>query len=397
MKSLNRSVVALILLFLLSSSVITFAQSIDGRVIAWNLNVRSTPAVESDNTIGQLTAQTPVIIEGRTPANDWLYIRTQDGSLAGWASSSYIDYDASQLDLVPIRTESAPPVVAGEGEASTTETIITPPTSTPEFIPEASESFIMETPIFHNMTTSTVYTVFARGQRLGNNARTFMKVGDSVTATQPFLAGFGSSNYDLGSYANLQATIDFFSVSPARNVSNSFVQNSVAAVNGFVSGAVFDGTWSPPYCGQLVPLECEYDIVRPSVAIVLFGGQDVRLFDALFFQQNMRRIAVDLKSLGVIPVFTTFPMHASYRYDQTIQYNTIVINLANEMDIPLINLYRALQALPDGGAKPDDVVHLTQGERYFHFNGDEALYGVTLRNLLTLQALDVLRREVLQR
>lgn len=178
----------------------------------------------------------------------------------------------------------------------------------------------MQTPIFSNMTTSTVYSTFNRGLRLGNNPQIFMKVGDSVSATQPFLYGFGEANYNLGPYANLQATIDFFSVSPLREVANSFVRNSVTAVNGFVSGAVFDGTWSPEYCNGLVPLECEYDIMHPSVAIVLLAR--IGLFDASFFETNMRRVTVDLKALGVIPVFSTFPMHASYRLEQTIRYTT---------------------------------------------------------------------------
>ncbi len=384
MKSWTFRLLVLIVLLVFSSSVITVAQqSIEGRVVAWNLNVRSTPNVEEGNVIGQLPSQTLVFIDGRTAANDWLFIRTEDGSLTGWASAGYIAYDASLLESVPV-TDAAG-AAAGGGE----EFVIV--------LPEASESLIMETPIFSNFTSSTVYQIFARGQALGNNPRTFIKVGDSVTATQPFLYGFGDGNYNLGPYGDLQATIDFYASEPIRSDPNSFLHTSLAAVNGFVSGAVFDGTWSPEYCGRLPPLECEYDIVRPSVAIVLFGGQDVRLFDAAFFQQSMRRIAVTLKTLGVIPVFTTFPMHASYRPEQTIQYNTIVISIANEQDIPLINLYRALQDLPDGGAKPDDVVHLTQGETYFSFNGEEALYGVTLRNLLTLQALDTLRREVIQR
>ncbi|MDX2163586.1 MAG: SH3 domain-containing protein [bacterium] len=364
------------------------AQSAEGRVTAWNLNVRSAPEVTPDNVIGQLQSGAVVSIEGRSLANDWLYIRSADGGLAGWASTNYIQYDAAALATVPVVSADAVPLVGEPGV----------PAPTPNFtVPEASETLIMETPLLHNMTSAAVYDIFRRGQRAGNNPRVFMKVGDSVTATQPFLVGFGEGTYNLGPYADLQPTIDFFNVSPGRSISSSFTRTSLSAVNGFVSGAVFDGTWSPEYCGQLVPLDCEYDIMRPAVAIVLFGGQDVRLFDAAFFQQNMRRIADSLRDLGVIPVFTTFPMHESYRPEQTILYNTIVITTADDFDIPVINLYRALQDLPDGGAKYDDVVHLTQGETYYQFTGEEALYGVTLRNLLTLQALDVLRREVLDR
>ncbi len=366
------------------SSLGTLAQSLEGLVVASTLNVRGEPVVDPANILSKIASGAIVIIEGRNEANDWLYVRTQDSGVAGWVATRYVQFDASQLGNIPVTAQS------GTAQSGT---ISAPVTN----IPAASLSLVMETPIFHNMATGTVYDVFSRGQQLGNNARAFMKVGDSVTATQPFLIGFGNGNYDLGGYGSLQATIDFFSVSPVKNVANSFMQNSVAAVNGFVSGAVFDGTWSPEYCGRLVPLQCEYDIVRPSVAVVMFGGQDVRLFDAAFFQTNMERIVVDLKALGVIPLLSTFPMHASYRYEQTIQYNTIVISIANKHNVPLINFYRALQALPEGGALVQDPVHLTQGETYFSFNGEETLYGVSLRNFLTLQALDTLRSNVLQR
>lgn len=380
MKSLLTRLLALALVLVFSVPVSLHAQLIEGRVVAPTLNVRSGPTSHAENVIGQLSVDALVSIEGRNPAGDWFYIRAEGSGLAGWAASGFIAYIQDQYSAIPVLTEAPPAVAVASGGTVST----------------GSADLIMQTPIFSNFTTSTVYSTFNRGLRLGNNPHVFMKVGDSVSATQPFLYGFGGPGYNLGPYADLQATIDFFSVSPVRDVSNSFVRTSVSAVNGFVSGAVFDGTWSPEYCSGLVPLECEYDILRPSVAIVLLGGQDVRLFDAGFFETNMRRIAVDLKALGVIPVFTTFPMHASYRLDQTIQFNSIVINLANEQDIPLINLYRALQDLPDGGAKSDDVVHLTQGPDYFNFDGSEATYGVTLRNLLTLQALDMLRRDVLQ-
>lgn len=377
-------------LLVMAGALSTVAQSIEGRVVAWSLNVRSAPVVDDTNIIGQLQSQTFVVIEGRTEANDWLYIRTEDSTLAGWASSRFIEYDATQLASVPVGTEFTPVAQPTAGGSSAP--------AAPSGIPNGDLALIMETPLFHNMTTDTVYSIFARGKRLGNKPNVFMKVGDSVTAVQPFMVGFGALDYNLGQYGYLQPTIDFFSVSPGRNIPNSFVHNGVAATVGFVSGAVFDRTWSPEYCGKLVPLHCEYDILRPSVAIVLLGGQDVRLFDAGFYQMHMRQIVKDLKSFGVIPILNTFPVHNSFRYEQTIQFNTILIKIANEEKVPLINLYRALQPLPEQGTVGvNDPVHLSQGGTFFVFNGEENTYGVTLRNLITLQALDLLRTEVLQR
>lgn len=352
------------------------------------LNVRSAPQVAEGNVLAQIGAGVRVVVEGRNAAGDWVLVHSADNTVRGWIAARYARFSQrGALNTLPVIENSGsglpdPSQVAAASEGAFTTT--------------ASPQLVMETPIFHNMTSSTVRAIFRRGQQLGNQRNVFMKVGDSVTATQPFMSGFGSGNYSLGPYGDLQGTIDFFLASPREGIENSFVYMGVAAVNGFVSGAVLDGTWSPEFCGRLVPLACSYDILRPSVAIVLFGGQDARLFDAAFFQSNLRRITKTLIDLGVIPVLNTFPMHHSFSPDKTILFNTVVINVANEYDVPLINLYRALQDLPEGGAKPEDPVHLTQGDTFYSFNGEERVYGVTLRNLLTLQALDILRREVLQ-
>ena len=65
----------------------------------------------------------------------------------------------------------------------------------------------------------------------------------------------------------------------------------------------------------------------------------------------------------------------------------------------MVNFWRAAQTLPNCGYATD-THHLSQaGPRGFapfvSFNGEEAQSGSILHNLLTLQILDLLRREVL--
>jgi hypothetical protein len=73
--------------------------------------------------------------------------------------------------------------------------------------------------------------------------------------------------------------------------------------------------------------------------------------------------------------------------------------VADEYGVPLINLWRAARDLPGYGLIAG-YTHLTaggmQGGRIQFTNGEEAQYGYALRNLLTLQTLDMLRREVMQ-
>ncbi|NDJ79246.1 MAG: hypothetical protein GYB65_23595, partial [Chloroflexi bacterium] len=144
------------------------------------------------------------------------------------------------------------------------------------------------------------------------------------------------------------------------------------------------------------PLACEYRRVRPAVAVMMFGPNDMINLRIEEFEVAVRGI-IDLSlAEGVIPVLTTFTWHRDVRWEQALQFNMVVVDLAREYDIPLINFWRAAQELPNLGLVRD-YTHLTAGSvgTRIAFTGDEAVSGYTLRNLLTLQTLDLLRREVL--
>ncbi|NDJ75531.1 MAG: hypothetical protein GYB65_04665, partial [Chloroflexi bacterium] len=82
--------------------------------------------------------------------------------------------------------------------------------------------------------------------------------------------------------------------------------------------------------------------------------------------------------------------------DKALQLNTITVNLAYEFDVPVINFWKAARPLPTCGLL--DSVHLsTAGPPYgAFFTGQENEAGFTLRNLVTLQTLDALRRSAAQ-
>ncbi len=364
------------------------------------LNMRSGPGVEHD-VIGELSASATVTILGRNAMSSWLYVQTPDGALSGWVSARYMRFGGDAvLAKLAVIDDNGDVVAAAptEGEA---EAGVTPPPSdvlagdVPEGDIDAMVERLMNTPVLYNMTNGNVRTIFARGQLLGNNPHVFMKVGDSVTAGQPFLYGFGLGQYNLGPYAHLQATIDWFMVPPREGYNSSWTNESLAARTGFTVPAVFDGLWVNPEICSEGPIYCEYNLIKPSVAIIYFGSQDLQISAPFTFQSYMYGIAEVLTERGVIPVFTTFAYDPDIRYADTVQFNNIILNVARDYNVPLINFWRAAQALPNGGVMEDDPVHLSQGPTFYSFNGEENLYGVTLRNLLTLQALDEIRRGVL--
>lgn len=351
------------------------------------MNVRTGPGTTYDS-VGQLDQGLIVTIEGRNTAGDWLMINA--GGVRGWVYSPYVKLLDVEFATLPVSYE----VIGGESLAPTPEVIEIP---LPERNIEAMEARLRSIPILHNMVNDTVYEIFANGRVAGNNPRIFMKVGDSVTATQPFMSGFGRGDYNLGAnYGYLQPTIDWFSVSPRPGVANSFVNESIAAQSGFTSDAIFDGLWVNPSVCREAALYCEYTLTKPSVAIILLGSVDLRSNSAFDFQNNIHRAALELIRRGVIPVLTTFPNHPDIMGEDAIYFNNLILNAADAYNVPVINLWLATQPLPDAGINLNDPIHMTQGANYFHFDaGQENLYGVSLRNLLTLQALDTLRVNVL--
>jgi uncharacterized protein YraI len=355
------------------------------------LNMRVGPGTGYDK-VNQAPQGADIIIEGRNALGDWLLVRTPDNTARGWVATRFVRVGAGViLNNQPILDE----IVGEQPEGVEEVPNIVLPTGNLEEMYARLDS----TPVLHNMVNSRVIEIFDRGQEMGNNPRVFMKVGDSLTALEVFMIGFGvGGKYNLGPYGHLQATIDFFSVPPRAGATTSFTNQSIAAQRGFVSAAVFDGAWVNPAVCSEAPLYCEYGQIKPSVAIIMFGSQDMQVVGAYGFQANMYRMVDDLVKRGVIPVLTTVPGHPNFHWEDAIVFNNIILNISRDYNVPVINLWKVTVPMPNSGVRHDDLIHLSHGENMFTFaNGEEATYGANARNLLTLQALDELRRNVLLR
>jgi hypothetical protein len=236
----------------------------------------------------------------------------------------------------------------------------------------------------------------------GRNPQVFSKVGDCMTASPNFLTPLGTGDYDLGDYVDLQETIDTFSEATVREIDgepvNSFSNPGLAAASGCTTAGPLDQTWAnPAFCeaGE-IPLACEYRISNPAIALIMFGTNDVYYFDAEKYETYLRSIIEETLIQKVLPVLSTFPTRLD-RAEESIAYNRIVVRLAVEYDIPLINLWRALGDLPDDGVNTEDVTHLTVPDDgcLACFDGDHLQYGITVHNLTMLQALDTLREALI--
>jgi len=176
---------------------------------------------------------------------------------------------------------------------------------------------------------------------------------------------------------------------------DSLAADSLAAYDGLVTAAALDPLFANPLAclpGE-TPLRCEYRVRRSSFAIIMFGAQDLLFASPDEFDRNLRQIVHETIEAGVVPILSTFPGNL-HRWDDTLALNRIVVQIARDYDIPLVNLWRALDGLPNHGLE-DDGRHLSPPVTHSgDLTGENLRRGYPLRNLVSLQALDAVWRAV---
>lgn len=307
----------------------------------------------------------------------WYQVQVADG-LFGWVRAKRIEV----LESKTPNDDRQVPLVS--------------PLSLPVF---DAKSVLYNTPLFSDISPK-MQQIFQEGRAAGNRPNLFSTVGDCHTASDSFLMPLGSQrnigiNYQLGAYNYLGDTINFFE--------DGFNHESLAAISGSTIASIFDSTWSNDhYCGaNEAPLDCEYRLAQPSLAFINPGEHDIEEISVIDYEKYLRTTIEKTLALKIIPVLSTapayipdLPEYALY-HEKLTQLNLMVIELAQEYEVPLIHFWLASQS---------EVVHGLDFEntgqyggvalRYFNRGSgiDEWLY--PLRNLLTLQMLDNLRTEL---
>jgi uncharacterized protein YraI len=357
--------------FMLVGQLVATAQSEPDARTSYQLNMRTGPGMDYDVVV-TLSADVGIVFEGRNADMSWLLGHTEDGAYRGWVASLYMYYregfSAARLPFSNEITAYQAPPAGGVAPSA-------------EGLPPSGLAPSLESLPIVPAISANARTIFQRGQALGNNAHVVTKVGECNSMSWAYLVPFNQGDYDLGAYGYLQRAIS----------GTTFVPNSAAAGAGYTAATVLDPAWADPgLCAGLSPLECEYEHSRPSVAFIMLGMQDVHFLSAQQYEQSMRRIIEISLGHGVIPVLTTFPIwpdgdvRTLYRFE----FNTILVNLAREYDVPLMNFWLAAQSVQHSGVGVDHV-HITErGDNWTAFNGDESQWGMTMWNLAALQTLD---------
>jgi len=226
--------------------------------------------------------------------------------------------------------------------------------------------------------------VYKRGLAMGNDPNAFSKVGDCQTNTGFYLVDFDHEGwYSLGSeYIYLQDTIDYYE--------GSYSRTSLAMRDGYNVAAVLTPLRADPkQCEKGEnPIQCEFRLHNPSIAIIsLETNFNDRPADD--YGKYMRQIIEYSLEQGVVPILAT--KGDNLEGDNSI--NAEIANIAMEYDIPLWNLWAALQPLPNQGhdTELNDDFHLSFSRNFFD-QPKNMLSGWPWRNLTALQALDAVRK-----
>jgi hypothetical protein len=273
---------------------------------------------------------------------------------------------------------------------------LTPPTLG-NFDPASVSSINLEDyPILPEIT-DYARVIWKVGQEQGRDPQTFSKAGDSMSFSRYFLVPFGSPDYDLGEYSDLQTVVDHFSAVTIRDEYNAFSNLSLATGEGFSTATALDFFWADPaWCNaDESPLACEYRQTNPSLALLMFGTNDVLVFEAESFDFYLRTIVLQTIEASILPVMSTIPPRPEDP-EKSMLFNQIIVKISEDYDLPLVNLWLALQALPDFAVDPAETNHLTHpaDDKTGIFDEEHLAAGYTVRNLLMLQTLDVLLQEL---
>ena len=267
-------------------------------------------------------------------------------------------------------------------ETATEEVVAVTEKSAPTPRPTLGPDEWMTLPVVPQVT-DTAREIYARGQELGRDPTHFSKVGDCQTNTGFYLVDFDSEGtYSLGEYSYLQDTIDYYQ--------GSFSRTSLAMRDGYNVAAILTPFRADPKkCekGENA-IQCEFRLYNPSIAIIsLETNFNDRPADD--YGKYMRQIIEYTIEQGVVPILAT--KGDNVEGDNSI--NAEIAEIAVEYDIPLWNLWAALQPLPNQGhdTELNDGFHLSFSRNFFD-KPKNMLSGWPWRNLTALQALDSVRR-----
>ena len=264
------------------------------------------------------------------------------------------------------------------------------PTTTPFpaiLIPQSSTIInglaLNEIIVMSPQVEANIRNIYAYGQSIGHNPHAFSKVGDSTIMNPGLLVQFENSLYDLGDYAHLQPTIDYFS--------GSFDRYGAATRVGLHAWTVLDPAWADKtWCiSDENMLACELHLHNPSYLFIRLGTNDKGLPDT--FNRHVREIVSYAIQNGVVPILST----KADRFEGEGNINNEILRqIAADYKIPLWEYDHVAATLPKRGLFSDGIHIATVGATYNYTDPQALQVGQSTHDLTALVALDAVWRVV---
>lgn len=228
-------------------------------------------------------------------------------------------------------------------------TPITPPAYLIGAIHPSPEKW-REWPIVSGFSHQALNILFDAKQKQALNIRAFSKVGDCQMTSDNFLGGFATGAYEIP--PNLEETVAWFS--------GSMKSESITAHRGLAISAalnpMFGYAAGYTQCHKdETPLACELRTNRPVVVLIGMGTNWSRGAEASFAKYLRQEIELVLAS-GALPILST----KADNVEQDWALNGVIAAVAYEYNLPLVNVWRAVQNQPNRGLDKRDYIHLNR-------------------------------------
>lgn len=230
-------------------------------------------------------------------------------------------------------------------------------------------------------------------QRSGGRPEVFAKVGDSITISGAFFRCFDGDDVRWGEHENLKEARDFFARTRVDDRATSFGRATEAARVGWRTMRILKGIPTP--------LDKELLALRPAWAVVMLGTNDTYTDSMQGYAIALRALIDALLKRNVVPLLSTIPPRRDKQEarEQVVEMNAVVRMMAQSRQIPLMDLFGAMDGLDHGGLGRDGVHPDAFRDNLVHpcwLDTQGLSAGMNQRNLLVLEALDRMRRKVLE-
>ena len=222
------------------------------------------------------------------------------------------------------------------------------------------------------------------------DAEMFTVIGDNSVRQEGFLKPFGDAEYELDAdREDLRTSIDEYVASGA------FTRNwSTAGADLTINNILNDP--SPECTNGETLLICELTQTNASVALISIGLRDAQNgTDLETFRAEYDHLIKAVIEQEVIPVaMTIYPRPDNI--DAIKRINKVIIEVADENDIPVINIWRAFT---ERGAGAFDGNNPSVGGGSADILTAETIsqFGENMRNYLTLDVLNLMSNRILLR